>query len=91
MLCGVFSLAVSKAVYRRPEITHFGWSPEFEHNRYVFTAAEEAMAVCYLPAREYNGPNSIYLGIFLHGICLKIFIIFLGVNTDTVISLSAAV
>lgn len=52
------------------------WSSKFELNQYVFTAMEEAIIICYLLAQEYNCLNSIYLGMFLNSLCLKIFIIF---------------
>ena len=52
------------------------WSSKFELNRYEFTAVEEVIIICYLLVQEYNCLNSIYLGIFLNSLCLKIFIIF---------------
>lgn len=52
------------------------WSSKFELNQYVFTAMEEVIIICYVLAQEYNCLNSIYLGIFLDSLCLKIFIIF---------------
>lgn len=52
------------------------WSSKFELNQYEFTAVEEVIIICYLLAQEYNCLNSIYLGIFLNSLCLKIFIIF---------------
>lgn len=48
------------------------WSPKLELNRYVFTAMEGVTVICYLPAREHNCLNCIYLGIFLNSVCLEI-------------------